>query len=157
MQEQAALLDLAHDAIFAGSIDVVSFWNKGAEDLYGFTREQAIGNIASELLHTRLPESLEQVVNQVIDKGEWAGELTHTTSSGKVLAVESRWALRQGEDGEPLGFLEINRDITARKIAEKNSGKPTGHSGPLVSSTRQWCVRQMRWNCCGKPAKSWRM
>ncbi|MGA2226273.1 MAG: PAS domain-containing protein, partial [Syntrophobacteraceae bacterium] len=79
LQKQAALLDLAHDAIFVvDSADVVSFWNKGAEDLYGFTTEQAIGNIAYELLQTRFPESLEQVVNQVMDKGQWAGELIHT-------------------------------------------------------------------------------
>ena len=120
LQKQAALLNLAHDAIFVvDSADVVSFWNKGAEDLYGFTREQAIGNVACEFLQTRFPESLEQVVNQVIDKGQWAGELRHTTSSGEELVVESRWALRRGEDGKPTGFLEVNRDITARKLAEE--------------------------------------
>jgi light-regulated signal transduction histidine kinase (bacteriophytochrome) len=57
-------------------------------------------------------------VNEVIDKGQWAGELRHTTSSGKELVAESRWALRRGEDGKPTGFLEVNRDITARKQAE---------------------------------------
>src|SRR5208337_734331 len=120
LQKQAALLNLAHDAIFVvDSADVVSFWNNVAEDLYGFTREQAIGNVASEFLQTRFPESLEQVANQVIDKGRWAGELRHTTSRGKELVVESRWALRRAEDGKPAGFLEVNRDITARKLAEE--------------------------------------
>jgi PAS domain S-box-containing protein len=120
LQKQAALLDLAHDAIFVvDSADVVSFWNKGAEDLYGFTTEQAIGNIAYELLQTRFPESLEQVVNQVMDKGQWAGELIHTTCTGAELVIGSRWALRRGEDGEPTGFLEVNRDITAKKLAEE--------------------------------------
>ena len=117
LQKQAALLDLSHDAIFAvDSADVVSFWNKGAEDLYGFTREQAIGNVASEFLQTKFPESLELVVNQVIDKGQWTGELRHTTSKGQELVVGSRWALRRGEDGKPTGFLVVNRDITSRKI-----------------------------------------
>ena len=64
LQKQAALLDLSHDAIFAvDSADVVSFWNRGAEDLYGFTREQAVGNVACEFLQTWFPESLEHVVN----------------------------------------------------------------------------------------------
>jgi PAS domain S-box-containing protein len=121
LRQQAALLNLSHDAIFVvDSADVVSFWNKGAEDLYGFTREQAIGNVAYEFLHTRFPESLEQVVNEVIDKGRWAGELSHTTSGGEELVVESRWALRRGEDSKPTGFLSVNRDITARKLAEES-------------------------------------
>ncbi len=120
LQKQAALLDLSHDAIFVvDSADVVSFWNKGAEDLYGFTSEQAIGNVAYELIQTKFPESLEQVVNEVIDKGQWAGELRQTTSGGKELVVGSRWALRRGEDGKPTGFLEVNRDITAKKLAEE--------------------------------------
>jgi len=123
LQRQAALLDLSHDAIFAvDSADVVSFWNKGAEDLYGFTREQAIGNVACEFLKTRFPESLEQVVNQAVDKGQWAGELRQTTSSAKEILVESRWALQRGTDGQPLGFLETNRDITAKKLAEEALG-----------------------------------
>jgi PAS domain S-box-containing protein len=120
LQKQAALLDLSHDAIFVvDSADVVSFWNKGAEDLYGFTREQAIGNVAYEFIQTKFPESLEQVVNEAVDKGQWEGELIHTTSGGEKLVVESRWALRQGKDGEPTGFLEVNRDITAKKLAEE--------------------------------------
>ncbi len=120
LQKQATLLNLSHDAIFVvDSADVVSFWNSGAEDLYGFTREQAIGNVASEFLQTTSPESLEQVANQVIEKGRWAGELRHTTTWGKELVVESRWALRPGEDGKPAGFLVVNRDITARKLAEE--------------------------------------
>jgi PAS domain S-box-containing protein len=120
LQKQAALLDLSHDAIFVvDSADVVSFWNKGAEDLYGITREQAIGNVAYKLIQTKFPESFEQVVNRAIDKGQWAGELRHTTSGGEELVVESRWALRRGENGEPTGFLETNRDITARKQAEE--------------------------------------
>jgi len=120
LQKQAALLNLSHDAIFVvDSADVVSFWNSGAADLYGFTGEQAFGNVACEFLQTRFPESLEHVVNQVIDKGQWAGELRQTTSMGKELVVESRWALRRGEDGKPAGFLVVNRDITARKLAEE--------------------------------------
>jgi PAS domain S-box-containing protein len=86
LQKQASLLNLAHDAIFVvDSAGVVSFWNKGAEDLYGFTREQAIANFAGEFLQTKFLESFELVVNQVIDKGQWAGELRQTTSMGEDL------------------------------------------------------------------------
>ncbi|MGO9020200.1 MAG: PAS domain S-box protein [Syntrophobacteraceae bacterium] len=142
LQKQAALLDLAHDAMYVvDSADVVSFWNKGAEDLYGYTREQAIGKVAYELIQTRFPESLEQVVKEAIDKGHWAGELTHTTSTGKELVVESRWALRQGEDGEPTGFLEVNRDITSRKIIEEKFRK-ADRAFRTLSECNQAMVRQ---------------
>ena len=142
LQKQAALLDLSHDAIFAvDSADVVSFWNKGAEDLYGFTREQAIGNVASEFLQTKFPESLELVVNQVIDKGQWTGELRHTTSKGKELVVGSRWALRRGEDGKPTGFLVVNRDITSRKIVEEQFRK-SDRAFRALSECNQAMVRQ---------------
>ncbi len=142
LQKQAALLNLAHDAIFVvDSADVVSFWNKGAEDLYGFTRQQAIGNVADELLQTRSQESLEQVVNQVIDKGHWAGELRQTTSRGEELVVESRWALRPGENGKPAGFLEVNRDITSRKIIEEELRK-TDRAFRTLSECNQAMMRQ---------------
>ncbi len=142
LRKQAALLDLSHDAIFvADSADVVSFWNKGAEDLYGFTREQAIGNTACEFLQTRFPESLERVVSQVIDMGQWAGELRQTTSRGKELVVESRWALQPGKDGEPAGFLEVNRDITSRKIVEERFRK-ADRAYRMLSECNQAVIRQ---------------
>ncbi|HYA41450.1 MAG TPA: PAS domain S-box protein, partial [Syntrophobacteraceae bacterium] len=142
LQKQAELLNLSHDAIFVvDSADLVSFWNKRAEDLYGFTREQAIGNVAYELLQTVFPESLKQVVKEVTDKGRWAGELTHTTSSGEELVVESRWALRRGEDGRPTGFLVVNRDITARKVLEKKFSK-VDRAFRTLSECNQAMVRQ---------------
>jgi PAS domain S-box-containing protein len=142
LQKQAALLNLSHDAIFVvDSAGVVSFWNSGAEDLYGFTREQAVENVAYEFLHTRFPESLAQVVSQVIDKGQWAGELRQTTSGGKELVVESRWALRRGDDGEPTGFLEVNRDITSRKIVEERLRR-ADRAFRTLSECNQAIVRQ---------------
>ena len=142
LQKQATLLDLSHDAIFVvDSADVVSFWNKGAEDLYGFTREQAIGNVAREFLQTRFPESIEQVVSQAIDKGRWAGELRQTTSGGKEIVVESRWALRPGEDGKPAGFLAVNRDITSRKIVEERLRR-ADRAFRTLSECNQAVIRQ---------------
>ncbi len=120
IQKQAALLDLAHDAIWVvDTAGVISFWNRGAEDLYGFTREQAIGNVVYELLRTRGSASREQVMEQVVDEGHWAGELRHTTSGGKEVVVESRWALQSPEDGKAAGFLVVNRDITSGKFIEE--------------------------------------
>jgi PAS domain S-box-containing protein len=120
LHKQAALLNLAHEAILVRSFDhTVKFWNDGAAELYGFTREEALGKVTQDLLHTVFPEPIDEIVGQVLESGRWGGELLQTTSTGKEISVESRWALQRGTDGEPLGFLEINRDVTPRKRGEE--------------------------------------
>lgn len=118
---QAALLDLAHDAILVRDIENrIIFWNKGAEKTYGHAREQALGKTTGELLHTSAPVPPEQIIEQVLREGWWEGEMEHRTASGDTITVESRWALQTGQDGGPSGFLEINRDVTLRKQAEED-------------------------------------
>jgi len=120
LQKQAALLNLALDAIFVRGLDhTVKFWNDGAEELYGFSSEEALGKVTQDLLRTEFPEPVDRIADQVLESGRWEGELRQTASTGKEILVESRWALQRGTDGEPLGFLEINRDVTARKLAEE--------------------------------------
>ncbi len=120
LHKQAALLNLAQEAIFVRGFDhTVKFWNDGATELYGFSRQEALGKVTQDFLRTGFPESLEQIVGQVLESGRWEGELRQITSTGKEILVESRWALQRGTDGEPLGFLEINRDITPRKRGEE--------------------------------------
>ncbi len=120
LHKQAALLNLARDAIFVRGLDhTVKFWNDGATELYGFSREEALGKVTQVLLRSEFPEPLEQIVDQVLDSGWWEGESRQTAATGEEILVESRWALQRGTDGEPLGFLEINRDITARRLAEE--------------------------------------
>ena len=142
LQKQAALLNLAHDAIFVRGLDhTVQFWNDGAVELYGFTREEALGKVAQDLLYTGFPEPIDQIVEQVLESGRWEGELRQTASTGKKLVVESRWALRQGKDGEPTGFLEVNRDITSRKIIEEEFRK-ADRAFRTQSECNQALVRQ---------------
>jgi PAS domain S-box-containing protein len=120
LRDQAALLDLAHDAVFVRGIDeTAKFWNNGAVETYGFLKEEALGKTIHELLRTRFPEPLEQIMEHLMRKGRWEGELSHTTSAGKEIVVESRWAEQTDKDGNLVGILEINRDITARKLAEE--------------------------------------
>jgi len=119
LEEQAQLLDLAHDAIFVHDLDgKIIYWNPGAENAYGFSRDEVNGKISHELLKTKFPESLVKIIGKLVSTGRWDGELTHTTKLGKKITVESRWALRQTEKGEPVAILEIDRDITQRKRAE---------------------------------------
>lgn len=119
LRNQATLLDLAHDAILVrGMDDTVKFWNSGAVETYGFLREEATGKTLHELLQTEFPEPLDTIKEHVARTGQWEGELKQAASSGEELIVESRWALQTDRNGMPLGYLEINRDITARKHAE---------------------------------------
>ena len=120
MAEQAALLDLAHDAIFVRDPDSrITFWNRGAEDTYGWPADQALGRVSHELLQTRFPIPLKEIETQILTQGLWEGELEHATRDGKRLIVTSRWSLQRDERGTPIAILEINRDITERKRTEE--------------------------------------
>jgi PAS domain S-box-containing protein len=118
LQRQADLLDQSHDAIFTWKIGGgITYWSRGAEALYGYARDEAIGRVSHELLRTRAAIPLQEVEAQIARQGSWYGELTHTTRDGREIVVESRH-VRVSYDGE-LYALETNRDITARKRAEE--------------------------------------
>lgn len=118
-KHRANLLDITHEAIFVRDInDKITFWNKGAEELYGWSKKEALGKISHDLIKTDFPEPLEQIKIDVIKKGRWDGELIHTNRDGTKINVLSRWSL-QGDKYEPKGFLEVNIDITERKKAEE--------------------------------------
>jgi PAS domain S-box-containing protein len=120
LREQASLLDLTHDAIFVRGIDdIITYWNRGAEQLYGWTRAEALGQITHDLLHTRFPQPLDEIKATLSRAGHWDGELVHTKRDGTPVTVASRWSLRQTETGQPLGALETNNDITERKRADE--------------------------------------
>jgi PAS domain S-box-containing protein len=120
LREQAALLDLAHDAIIVRDLDgTIFFWNHGAEQMYGWAKEEALGNISHTLLHTEFPSSLKIIMDEVISKGRWEGELVHSKREGIRLTVASRWAVQADEQGNAVRILEINTDITERKTAEQ--------------------------------------
>ena len=110
---QAAMLDLAHDAIFVrDTASRITYWNRGAERTYGFSRAEALGKVSYELLHTEFPEPREDIEAKVARDGQWEGEIVHTRSDGQVIVVASRWAAHRGTDGRLLGVMEVNRDVT---------------------------------------------
>ena len=113
------MLDLANDTIMILDLEgTVIYWNQGAEQLYGWTKPEAIGENVHALLQTTYPESLEAIKTTCIDRGYWTGELLHAKSDGTQVTVASRWTLQRDENGRPLAILEINNDITERKQAE---------------------------------------
>ena len=119
LRDQANLLDLAHDAIIVRDLDgTIAYWNRGAEELYGWSAEQAVGKASHDLLKTIFPSTLEHIGADVSRDGRWQGDLTHTTRDGSQVIVSSRWALRQSEPGRPAAIMEINNDITERRQVE---------------------------------------
>jgi PAS domain S-box-containing protein len=119
-REQAELLDLAHDAIFVrGMSNEILFWNHGAERTYGWSKAEAKGKVSHAFLKTDFPESLDEIEASLLRSGVWEGELVHDRRDGSRIVVTSRWALRRDAEGAPAAILEINRDITSRKQAEK--------------------------------------
>jgi PAS domain S-box-containing protein len=118
------ILDLAYDGIFLLALDgTILFWNRGAEEMYGWRREQALGRISHELLRTSFPMPLEEMMEVLLSEGHWTGELVHTTRDGKELIVSARWALERDYAGRPSGILEIVRDITQKRTAEREQAR----------------------------------
>jgi PAS domain S-box-containing protein len=120
IRQQAELINLAHDAILVRdpASRVVS-WNRGAEEFYGWTAQEAQGRIIHTLLKTRFPTSRANVEARLEQEGRWEGELTHTRRDGSSVIVESRQVLVRDEQGQPSAVLEINRDITQRRQLEQ--------------------------------------
>jgi diguanylate cyclase (GGDEF)-like protein/PAS domain S-box-containing protein len=119
LTEQAGLLDIAHDSIFVRDMDDrITFWSKGAAEKYGWTANEALGQVAHELLKTEFPASVEQINAEFMSQGRWEGELVHTRADQTRITVASRWALQRDAHGDPRVTLEINNDITERRLAE---------------------------------------
>jgi PAS domain S-box-containing protein len=119
LREQATLLDLVRDGILVRDLyGTVIYWSAGAAEMYGFDKTKALGAVSHQLLHAEYPLPVNELEAQVIETGFWEGEVVHTTSTGARLLVESRWTLTRTDRGTPEGFLEVNRDITARKRAQ---------------------------------------
>jgi PAS domain S-box-containing protein len=121
---ESPILDLAYDGIFLLSPSGrILFWNRGAVDMYGWTKDEAIGRISHELLKTSFPEPFDRIEQKLESDGRWEGELLHTTREQKQLLVSSRWALRRDPAGRPEAILEIVRDLTSQRQAERDNAR----------------------------------
>ncbi len=116
--EQAALLDEAQDAIIVRDLKGKAiFWNKGAERMYGWTRQEVLGLNLSELIFTD-PKRFAEVNALTISQGKWAGDLPHLTKDKREITIEARWTLIRDKEGKPKSVLAINTDITDKKKIE---------------------------------------
>jgi PAS domain S-box-containing protein len=119
-REYASLLDLANDAIIVMTLDgTIQFWNEGAVRLYGWTKSEAIGKCAHDLLQTVFPAEPDEIKLIVRREGSWGGDLIHNARNGRRILVASRWTPRYSRDGELIGTFEINRDVTHEREAQE--------------------------------------
>ncbi len=120
ISEQAALLDIATDAILVRDFQSQTlFWNKGAERMYGWLSTEVIGKDLREILYPVETQQLQIPLKSVIESGWWQGELSKVTKSGKEIVVESRWTLMRDSEGEPKSILTVDTDITEKKQLEE--------------------------------------
>lgn len=90
--------------------------------MYGFSREEAIGRMSHDLLHTEFPEPVESIKEKLLRDGQWSGELRHTCATKDTKTVSTRWVLERDDAGNIRSVLESNRDITeAKRAAEAQS------------------------------------
>jgi CDP-glucose 4,6-dehydratase len=101
------VFDLLNDSVMTRTIDGrIGFWNRRAEELYGWRKEEAIGKVSHDLLQTQFPKPLGEIDSELVRNGRWEGKLVHTTRDGGRVAVESRWALNLTEGSRAV--VEIN-------------------------------------------------
>lgn len=123
-----------HDAIILRDRQgVIVFWNRGAEKLFGWTSDEALGKQANTLLHTQFLQPLEAIESEVLRAGHWEGELIRIHRDGTPLVVISRWDLWRDDDTSPI-IVEISIDVTERKQVER-SQRLLAEAGPVLAAS----------------------
>jgi PAS domain S-box-containing protein len=143
LRQLLSLLDLTHDTISVRDLnDVITYWNRGAEELYGWTKEQAIGQVAHRLLRTVFPVPFEQIIAQLMRTGRWEGELKQERRDRTTVVVSTRWALQRGGSGDSIGVLVATNDITDRKQAEDTLRRSEAHlaEAQRLSHAGSWAI-----------------
>jgi PAS domain S-box-containing protein len=134
LRHQAELIGLSHDAIITTDPNrVVTAWNAGAKEIFGWTEREATGRFIHELLRTEPASSLGEMQLALSRQGRWDGELIHTGRDGSRIFTESRQVLLRSESGETIGILGIDRDISDRKRAQAELETSLSHLGVALT------------------------
>ena len=122
LRQQAQTLDLANLIVRDLDSHIIQ-WNVGAQRLYGFESQEALGWNSHDRLQTTFPLPLSEIETILMREGNWHGEMRHRAKDGRTIVVSSHWILHRNESGEPVAILEVNSDITERKRAEEQLWK----------------------------------
>ncbi|MGB7088279.1 MAG: ATP-binding protein [Phormidesmis sp.] len=120
IRRQAALLDIATDAIFVRGLDgVIQYWNRSAERLYGWSASEVCGKESNTLINRAAnADVLREAFQSVLEQNDWQGELKKMTKAGQEVIVDSRWTLIRDQANEPTAILTVDTDITQAKQLE---------------------------------------
>jgi PAS domain S-box-containing protein len=136
LRQNLEMLDFASDAIILWDLnDRIAYWNRGAERLYGWKKEEVLGQDINTFLQTIFPQPLEEIVAVSRREGRWEGELIQTKRDGTQIVVESRWTLQRDELGCISVRLEINHDITAKKQVEEDLRRSQRFNQQIADTT----------------------
>jgi PAS domain S-box-containing protein len=142
--EKSELLDLANDAILIRALDdTITYWNRGAERLYVWRSAEVVGRPIHEVLRTEFGKPFAEIKAQLLHEGTWQGELTHFKRDGTRIYVASRWSVWSNRQGQTLGFLELNTDITERQRAEINLRALSGRLLRMQDEERRRIAREL--------------
>ncbi|MGD0229508.1 MAG: response regulator [Syntrophorhabdales bacterium] len=122
LSRQARLLDLSRDAIIVRDhlSGAITFWNTGAEALYGWSRDEVLGRVSHEVIHTEYPEPLEDIASQLSASGRWEGELRQRKKDGSEITVSARWVLQRDDAAHRPAVMETNTDVTEQRRLEEH-------------------------------------
>jgi PAS domain S-box-containing protein len=155
LSETVGLLELS-TSLARDLDDRIIRWNAGCQRLYGFTRQQALGQVSHELLRTGFPQPPEQIREELLGTGRWEGELEHVTAEGRRIIVKSEWQLWHDRTGKRAAILENSTDITFHKELEKSLRRSEQRFRTLTEVTAQVvCVFNVRGEALEESA-SWR-
>jgi PAS domain S-box-containing protein len=119
-RELVGMLDLAHDAILVRSLDgTVSFWNEGCVDVYGWSRDEAVGQHLGDLIKCQFPVPIEQAHHELLAADRWDGEILRQHRDGGERLIAARWSIRRDSTGRPIEILEMGRDVTSQRRSEE--------------------------------------
>jgi PAS domain S-box-containing protein len=129
---------LGHAPMFARGLDgQIRFWSTGAERLYGWAPTGAIGRLCHELLQTRCEIPLREAQAELLEAGEWHGDVTRIASDGSRIEVTSHWILHRGDSGAPDAVIEVDRDVTGQRQAEQMLKGSEARYRALVAASAQ--------------------
>src|SRR2546429_695883 len=139
----AALIEMANETVLVRDLEgTIHFWNRGAEEMYGWTKGEALGKSVPELLQSQYPVPFDEIREQLFRTGRWEGELVHVRRDGEKRIINSRWALQKENEGDPV-VLEINSDITERKQSEENLRQLSGYLMRVQDEERRRIAREL--------------
>ena len=133
LQQPEYIFELVNDSVMTRSMEGrINFWNRSAEELYGWRKEEAIGRVSHDLLQTQFPKPLEEIESELVRNGRWEGKLVHTTREGGRVVVESRWTLEL--KGQLGALVEINTRSTDPGARTDTDSVEIGRQEPVPTS-----------------------